>query len=214
MNFKVSNENNFKELPVLIQEKSLAYLDKYCSGEFRANLVFMDVEVVSDSTQITKTEVFKNDTLTYTKDIENIEDYFEVDSNAFLKFCFKTSSEKIGIAPFGISFWMKKNGEIIKPCYFSKYGFMNNGDKIIPISKVHDEIEKRKIDLEGLTINLIYSEKENTLFYFVKKSFKYGLGYESCFPSYKQYFKMDALFGDVTEYNKYNENYFITKQQI
>ena len=53
--------------------------------------------------------------------------------------------------------------------------------------------------------------KKNTLYWYVNKILvSMGIDYGNCFsPTYKEYFKMDAIYGDVTEYDKFNdEEYF------
>ena len=140
----------------------MAYLSEFYSGKFKKKLRFYAVDVISDSSEISDiiTDILYDDTLIYRRAIEFPNEYFEVDSNAFYRFCFYTSNEEIEISPFGISFSMDKNGKILSHSNFSKHNFLNKDDKIIPIYKVHEEIEKRNITPETVRIYLSYNEKK------------------------------------------------------
>lgn len=113
---------------------------------------------------------------------------------------------KKGIKKLAFNFTIDSKGKIIR-----NRGLPNIIDStIIPIDSVNSILISRNISPEKLEIRLKYSQKKDALFWYTSTLIQQGsIVGPSCFPIINYHFKMNAITGELTDYNlENNDDYF------
>ena len=117
---------------------------------------------------------------------------------------FEYSDLTKGIKKYDLTLIVDNNGEILKHANFPKTDLKNLN--FVSIDSVHRVLSKRKITSKKLELDLRFNRKDKSLFYYARTLVRAGsVAGPSCFPEYQEHFKVNALTGEIVEFD--NENW-------
>ena len=110
--------------------------------------------------------------------------------------------KKSGFKLFSLAFLMDNNGKIIDQMEFPKVKPNSEKFELISIEKFNEILKKRKISSENLFTEFNLDKKENSFFWYAKSWLSGGMASgQGCSATYKYHFKVNAITGELTEYN-------------
>ena len=116
---------------------------------------------------------------------------------------FEYSDLTKGIKKYDLTLIIDNNGKILKHVNFPITDLENLN--FVPIDSIHRILLKRKISSKKLELDLRFGRKDKSLFYYARTLIRAGsIAGPSCFPEYQNHFKVNALTGEIVEFN--NEN--------
>jgi hypothetical protein len=193
--------NNFDKYPLRIQNLARKYLiekigkssfekSKFNYGYISSNKSFNESERKNEMVSILYGEDSKENT-----ELDTKYDY------PVYSIGFELSDLKKGIEKYTLNFIMDNNGKILSNISFPKINLNSESLNFVPIDSIHKILSQRKISSKKLQLDLRFMRKENSIFYYARTLIRTGSIFgPSCFPEYKEHFKVNALTGEIVEY--------------
>jgi hypothetical protein len=199
--------NSFEEYPKRIQNLAKKYLigkigeNKFEESKFSYGYIASNKSINEKYRKNEMTE------LLYGKEsIENA----ELDSKynyPVYSIGFEMYDLKKGIEKYDLNFIMDNNGKILKRVNFPKIDLRSDIVNFIPIDSIHQILSRKKISRKKLELELRYNKKEESVFYYARTLIKNGsIAGPSCFPQKKEHFRVNAITGEIIEYNIESSN--------
>jgi hypothetical protein len=197
--------NNFDKYPVRIQNLARKYLiekigkssfekSKFSYGYISSNKSFNKNERKNEMVSILYGEDSKEN-----NELDTKYDY------PVYSIGFELSNLKKGIEKYTLNFIMDNNGKILMNISFPKINLNSESLNFLPIDSIHKILSQRKISSRKLELDLRFDRKKQTTFYYARTFIRGGsIAGPSCFPEYQEHFKVNAITGEIVEYNSDN----------
>ncbi len=123
----------------------------------------------------------------------------------FYNIGFEFSDLSNGIEKYDINLKMDDNGEIIQHINFPKIDTEPDSLNFVSVNTIHQILSKRRISSKNLELDLRFNRKDKSLFYYARTLIRAGsIAGPSCFPEYQEHFKVNAISGEIVEFDNDN----------
>lgn len=197
--------NNFNEFPEEIQSFTEQYLIEKIGKPNFYKSDFSYGYIASNKPIYNESKMNKIVTLLHGEDSKENKDLDSKYNYPVYSIGFIYSDLSMGIEKYDLTFMVDNNGKILKDIAFPKVDLKSNNRNLIPIDSIHKILSDRKISSRKLELDLRFDRKNKTTFYYARTLIRSGsiIG-PSCFPEYQEHFKVNALTGEIIEYNTDN----------
>ena len=114
---------------------------------------------------------------------------------------YKLNFKELGLNNFPLFFIIDNKGKIIDQAIFPKIDEGNEKRNFVSLDSIYSLVEKKNIASEKLNIEFNYNKQNKTYLWTVKTYINGGIAGPSCTPEYEYHFNINALSGELFEYN-------------
>lgn len=145
----------------------------------------------------------------FNKDSEEIKELEAKYNYPVYGIAFEFSDAKRGIKKYDLTFVIDSQGKIIKNITVPKVNLNTERLKFMTVDSIHKILSERNISSKKLNLLLRFDDKNETLFYYVSTLISKGsITGPSCLPESKKHFKLNAVSGEIVEFDLNNLEYY------
>ena len=196
--------NNFNQFPDTIKDLAEKHIIKKIGKQRIQEIKYVNGYISSDKPLTDKEKKqYTTTDLLYGEDSKESKEQDSKYNYPVYSIGFEYSDIKKGIEKFDLTLMIDNKGEIIKPIDFPNLNSINQ--RFVSIDSIHKILFDKKISSRELKIDLRFDRKNENLYYYTRTLIRKGsiLG-PSCFPEYEEHFKVNAVTGELIEYNSEN----------
>ncbi|MEE9429711.1 MAG: hypothetical protein V3V16_01645 [Melioribacteraceae bacterium] len=194
--------NNFNEFPEEIQDFTKQYLTRKIGKLNLDKSRFSYGYIASNKPINNKSKKNEIVALLYGEDSKENKELDTKYNYPVYSIGFEYSDLTKGIEKYDLTFIVDNNGKILKNISFPKVDLKSNNLNFIPLDSIHKILSERKISSRKLELDLRFDRKKQTTFYYARTFIRGGsIAGPSCFPEYQEHFKVNAITGEIIEYN-------------